>query len=369
MMRIAYISLHWPRLRSSGVGKKIYRQINAWQDLGYTPRFFMHTTRYDPVRELVPGEIFAFRLRDGIVGKLRGELDRMTAAQELVHAVKDFSPDIIYLRYGIYVYPIHRLAGLAPVVQEVTTNDLAQHKRLGRLYNTYNRLTRGIILKRTRGLVCLSRELANSSGIAAYQKPIKVIGDGIDLVHTQPLEAPNNDRPHLVFIGSPDAPWQGVDKLVLLANLIPDLSIHVIGYDRLDGFAVLPENLNLHGYLETDQYKKILAQMDLAISSLALHRIGMNESSPLKTRECLAYGLPTILPYVDTDLHDLDSDFLLKIPNTEDNVRTHADSIRDFAYRMRGLRADREILVPRIDSRYKELARLSFFDKIARNSA
>jgi hypothetical protein len=279
-----------------------------------------------------------------------------------------YKPDVIYLRYGMYVYPIHQLASIAPVIEEITTNDLTQHKRLGHFYNIYNRLTRGIILQRTSGLVCLSRELANSPGIAAYKKPIEVIGDGVDLSHTQPLKAPNNKCPHLVFIGSPDAPWQGVDKLVLLANRMPDLSIHIIGYERLDGFAALPDNLSLHGYLDTDQYKKILAQMDVAISSLALHRIGMKESSPLKTRECLAYGLPIILPYVDTDLHDLDCDFILKIPNTEDNVKTHVELIRDFAYRMRGMRADRETLMSRIDSKQKELIRLSFFDKIARNS-
>jgi hypothetical protein len=108
--------------------------------------------------------------------------------------------------------------------------------------------------------------------------------------------------------------------------------------------------------------------MDLAISSLALHRIGMNESSPLKTRECLAYGLPVILPYVDTDLHDLNCDFILEIPNTEDNVKNHADRIRDFAYRMRGRRADRDILLSRIDSKQKELRRLSFFRKIVQGS-
>jgi hypothetical protein len=275
---------------------------------------------------------------------------------------------VIYLRYGMYVFPIHRLASIAPVVEEITTNDLAQHKRLGHFYSIYNRLTRGLILQRTHGLVCLSRELASSPGIAVYQKPIVVIGDGVDLGKTRPLKAPGNQRPHLVFIGSPDAPWQGVDKLVLLANLLPDLTFHIVGYDHLDGWIALPANFVLHGYLETRQYENILEQMDLAISSLALHRIGMNESSPLKTRECLAYGLPVILPYVDTDLHDLNCDFILEIPNTEDNVKNHADRIRDFAYRMRGRRADRDILLSRIDSKQKELRRLSFFRKIVQGS-
>lgn len=363
-MRIAYVSLHWSRTATSGVGKKIVRQINSWTLAGHEVQLFMHGQSREVGASLIPGEVFFYSES----GRLVGEWARMLAARRLLSAVKLYNPDVIYLRYGMYVFPIHRLASIAPVIEEVTTNDLTQHKRLGHLYSIYNRLTRGIILRRTSALVCLSRELANSPGIATYQKPIKVIGDSVDLAHTQPLKAPNNKRPHLVFIGSPDAPWQGVDKLVVLANLVPELSIHIIGYNRLDGFSVLPDNLTLHGYLETNQYKKILAQMDVAISSLALHRIGMNESSPLKTRECLAYGLPIILPYVDTDLHNLDCDFIMKIPNTEDNVKTHADLIRDFAYRMRGIRVDREMLVSRIDSAQKELARLSFFDEIVRNS-
>jgi len=63
-------------------------------------------------------------------------------------------------------------------------------------------------------------------------------------------------------------------------------------------------------------------------------------------------------------LDDLDCDFLLKIPNKEDNIQTHGEAIHEFAYRMRGHRADREILLRRIDSHPKEVMRLSFFKEI-----
>ena len=364
-MRIGYVSLHWPRTRHSGVGKKIARQISAWRAQGHEVRFFMHLHDYEPCNDLIEGDIFPYTVR----GKLLTEWERIGAAAQLVRAVDAFQPDLIYFRYSIYVYPIHHLASIAPLIEEMTTNDITQHKRLGLPYSLYNRLTRGIILKRTSGLVCLSRELANSPGLSVYAKPTRVIGDSIDLAQTEPLEAPNNQQPHLVFIGSPDAPWQGVDKLAVLADLLPDLKFHIIGYDHLDGVPALPENLTLHGYLDSGRYKAILAQMDLSISSLALHRIGLNESSPLKTRECLAYGLPMILPYVDTDLDDLDRDFILKIPNQEDNIQTHAQSIRDFAYQMRGRRVDRDVLVSRIDSKSKEMTRLAFFTEILGRSA
>jgi len=364
-MRIAYVNLNWPRTRNSGVGKKILRHISEWRALGHDVRFFMHTSDYEPRTDLIEADIFPFAVR----GKLITEWERVRAATQLVRAVEAFRPDLIYLRYSMYVYPVHRLASIAPLVEEMTTNDVTQHTGLGVLLSFYNRLTRGLLLRRVSGLVCLSKELADSPSLTVFAKPTRVIGDSIDLETIQPLEAPNNDHPHLVFIGTPGAPWQGVDKLHVLAGLLPGLTFHVIGYDTLNGITDLPKNLILYGYLNTDQYKSVLAQMDLAISSLALHRIGLDQSSPLKTRECLAYGLPLILPYADTDLDDLECDFMLKIPNNEDNIRTHAGLIRDFAYKMRGRRANRGVFAVRIDSKYKEVERLSFFNEILARSA
>lgn len=358
-MRIAYISLHWPRTLISGVGKKIVRQTSAWAAAGHEVQFFMHSVHREMEAPLIPGEYFFYP--EG--GRLKGEWERILAARRLLDAVKLYQPDIIYLRYGMYVYPIHRLALIAPLVEEITTNDLIQHEGLGTIYSLYNRLTRRIILRRTSGLVCLSNELAGSPFNAVFHKPTRVIGDGIDMENMQPLPAPNNLQPQLVFIGSPGSLWQGVDKLPSLAQTFPDLGIHVVGYDHIDGVNLLPENMKLHGYLKTEEYKKVLAGMDCAIGSLGLHRINLNESSPLKTRECLALGLPMVLPYKDTDLDDLECDFLLKIPNKEDNIQTYAQAIHDFAYQMRGRRVERGQIL-NLDQTGKESRRLSFFKEL-----
>jgi len=94
----------------------------------------------------------------------------------------------------------------------------------------------------------------------------------------------------------------------------------------------------------------------------------MEEACPLKTRECLAYGLPMVLPYADTDLKYLDADFLLKIPNKEDNIQSHGQAIHDFAYRMRGWRVDRD-QITLIDQVAKEAERIRFFEEIISNTA
>lgn len=361
-MRIAYVSLHWPRTRISGVGKKIVRQISAWTAAGHEVQLFMHSVQPIMDAPLIAGEYFFYP--EG--GRMKGEWGRIHAARRLLDAVRLYQPDVIYLRYGMYVYPIHRLALIAPLVEEITTNDLIQHEGLGMIYSLYNRLTRKIILRRTSGLVCLSNELANFPFNAVFQKPTRVIGDGIDMENIQPLPAPNNYQPQLVFIGSPGSLWQGVDKLPFLAQVFPDMGIHVIGYDHIEGVNSLPENMKLYGYLKLEEYKKVLAGMDCAIGSLGLHRIKLSESSPLKTRECLALGLPMVLPYKDTDLDDLECDFLLKIPNKEDNIQTHAQAIRNFAYRMRGMRVDRSQII-KLDQTGKESDRIDFFTKITQS--
>jgi hypothetical protein len=363
-MRIAYISLHWPRTRDSGVSKKIQGQVESWRSMGYEACFFMHTSRHEPVSELIEAEVFPY----DVDGKFQTEINRSCAAQAMVKAVRSFQPDIIYLRYGMYVYPAHRLMTIAPVVEEINTNDLTQHEGLGRIYSVYNRLTRGIFLRRVRGLITVSRELAVSPAFTSFHKPTRTIANGIDLASFQPLPAPSNAVPRLVFIGSPGYLWHGVDKLVDLALRFPDIQLDVIGYDKVPGFETLPPNLVLRGYLTSQDYQKVLANADVAVSSLALHQIQLGEASPLKSRECLAFGLPLILAYADTDLDDLDCDFLLKIPNKEDNIQTHGEAIREFAYRMRGRRADRDKLFGRIDSHHKEEMRLSFFKEILREA-
>jgi len=361
-MRIASISLHWPRTRDSGVGKKLDRQVKTWQAGGQEARLFMHTNNTAPLSALVPAEVFLY----DSAGLLGTELNRSRAARRLLNAVRAYRPDVIYLRLGMYVYPIHELAQIAPLVGEVNTNDLTQHEGLGKIYAFYNRLTRGLVLRRLDGLVTVSRELANSPAFTIYHKPTCVIANGIDLENFIPLNAPINSAPRLAFIGNPGYLWHGVDKLVNLARLIPDVHLDIIGYDSLPGFEALPGNLHLHGYLSAGEYQRILGRAEAAISSLGLHRIGLEEASPLKSRECLALGLPLVLAYIDTDLRDAQVDFLLMIPNKEDNIQTHAQAIRDFAYQMRGKRVERAKIAS-LDQSVKESERLKFFEDIIKS--
>ena len=106
----------------------------------------------------------------------------------------------------------------------------------------------------------------------------------------------------------------------------------------------------------------------MACGTLALHRKDMDEACTLKEREALAYGLPVILAYHDSDLSEVTLDTILKIPNTENNVIENYERIRKFAYDMLGRRVDIEKVYPYFDQREKEQSRLEFFQKILDNS-
>ncbi len=363
-MRIAYVSLHWPRTIHSGVGKKIAAQIGAWRAAGNEVTLFLHSHTIENASDLLPGVIELYECKSGFAGKILTEINRNKALARLIVKIRAYQPDIIYLRFNVYAYPLQRIFRGAPVIIEAVTNDVQQHETLGKFYALYNRLTRRITLKRCSGIVCISYELATLPAFKGYHKPMIVVGDGIDLSKYPIIPAPHNSQPHLVFIGSPGNAWHGVEKLIPLAQQFPNLVIDVVGYDHIEGLLTPPANLVLHGYLKTELYQQVLATADAAISSLSLHSIGMEESSPLKTRECVAMGIPIILPYRDTDLDAFDHPCILKIPNTPDNVQTHAEEIAQFVSLMMGKRLDDPQIRRSIDSQYKESQRLDFFHKI-----
>ena len=367
-MRIAYISLHWPRTVASSVGQKIARQMASWRAAGHEVSFFSHMHTMKEEQELVRGKYFVYAQHHGLVGRIRTEFSRMHAAKELVEAVKAYQPELIYLRWSMYVYPIHRLMDIAPVVVEINTNDVEEHRLLGALPNIYNRLTRGLLLGGAVGHIYPTEEIRCLSAFRKFHKSSVVVTNGLDLSSTPYYPAPKNRQPHLVFIGTPHMPWHGVDKLAALAKNFPTLIIDILGISEIPGIDTLPENLRLHGYLRGVEYENILARADAAIGTLALHRKGMNEAAALKVRDCVARGIPCILPYIDTDLSELESEFFLQIPNKEDNIQTHGKAIHDFVFAMRGRRVPRELIFERIDISVKEAQRLEFFQRVIEES-
>lgn len=355
-MKIAYAGLHQQaQYILGGVGNKILTQVRLWQEAGHQARLFLHS----PDTFTLPNtSVFSFARKRGFPSQ---EVSRSRMLAEMISAIKSWQPDVIYLRYSRYAWPLQQLFNVAPVVMELNTVDLQEYKLRGKLIAAINRLTRGIMLSRAAGLVAVSREIADRPENTRWKTPITVIANGVNLDDFSPLPAQPQTRPAVAMVSSPNLPWHGVEKLSSLALRYPDLDVHIIGYAEKDwSDNHLPQNIHLHGWMQRPDIELILKISDAACGTLALHIKGMDEASPLKVREALAYGLPVILAYKDTDLKSLQSDYILQIPNTPDNIESHATQIYEFIRRMQGRRIPRSEIVQLIDQRQKEVQRLDF---------
>jgi len=212
------------------------------------------------------------------------------------------------------------------------------------------------LFRRAAGLVTVTEELAEH--YRPWGSPVAVVPNGILLADLPQPAAPNNPTPRLVFLGHPRMPWHGVDKMVLLAQQNPTWQFDLVGDFTFGVSGEMPSNVRCHGPLECSLYAPILAEADVALGTLALERKQMAEASPLKVREYLAFGLPTILGHRDSDFPD-DAWFLLRLPSTPQNVADHLGEIGEFVKRMRGRRVPRSEIA-HLDLRHKERRRLEF---------
>lgn len=341
----------------SGVMKKIVGQVTVWQQMEIDARIFAYTSS-SKVWERIPRDSFESVTRGGLA-------TRLIRVARLVRRIIGWRPDLVYMRQGFYYPPLEYLMRRIPVILEVNTLDVQEaHLFLGGVKRSYYLATRNRLLRNAAGLVCVTQEIART--FADLSVPIAVIPNGIDLNVYPSLEAPLNPSPRLVFIGHEwDAgamlsyKYGGIDKILRIAKAFPNWTFDIVGY-RSQG-ENLP-NVRFAGHLSRSEYEKIMVSADVAIGTLGLHVIGMNEACPLKVREYLAYGIPTIIGYQDADFPD-GAPFLLCLPNTPDNVDKNLDKIEAFVLSWRGRRVPRSE-IEHLDLRVKEKQRIAFMKEV-----
>jgi hypothetical protein len=368
-MRIAYIALHIEdKIFRGGVGTKISTQVRLWREFGNQVEMFYLSPTETQNKEHKTYS-FSPSINKPLLRLVSREFNRSQALRRLINDVAQYHPDIIYLRYGLFTLPLQYLYNIAPVVVEINTNDVDEYRLRGQFYYWLNRITRNITLGKAAGFISVSHEIAQSPHNQIYRKPTLVTANGIDLEQYDPLPAPNNSTPVLAMAVSPGLKWHGIDKIRNLALLCPDIHFSIIGYRENDFENRNPSNMRFCGFVERQQVKNILATADVAIGTLSLYKNNMEEASPLKVREALALGLPVIIGYKDTDLSDLNTDMILRLPNTENNVSDNVEKIRQFAYEMIGKRIDRELIYSRIDIHTKEKEKLAFLRSLTNENS
>ena len=359
-MRIAYM-VHLNMGRDSGVFKKIVSQVQEWVKIAEVKVFLI--TRMplvaESLKEQINCDLALYKYMDGLVGYP----SRISTFKKAVTDIIAWDPDVIYTRQDYYYPPVKRLATMKPLIIEINTNDIKEIWKYSKLQCVYHFMTRDFVLSKASGFVFVCSELAELQQYKKYNKPYAVIGNGYPMDGIEPFLPTDTEIIKLVFIGQSGCPWHGVDKIACLAKLCPEWQFELIGISRAELGQDLPVNLHLHGKLGNAQYAQILQSSDCAIGTMALHRKGMTEASPLKVREYLAYGLPVIIGYKDTDFPN-GAPFLLELPNCEDNIASNIQLIKNFVHQWKGRRVPREEIL-HLSAEQKEAKRLAFFRQIA----
>jgi glycosyltransferase involved in cell wall biosynthesis len=355
-MRIAYFA-HVNGGPGTGVYQKIVGQLGRWRAEGHDVRLFLFTRDEAFLASGMPG--------DPIVGCHQGPASRLRVTAELVGRIRRFDPDVVYWRQSLFYPAALRLPRRAALIIEIQTDDLREFALGSRARSGYHRLTRGVLLRRAQALVFVTPELANGSTYQGYPASRHVITNGIDLDAYPELPAPRNDSPHLAFVGSAGMRWHGVDKLVALAEARPGWHFDIVGYDAPSEAS--GSNMTYHGISSRAEVLAVLAGADVAVASLALHRIGMQQGSTLKMREYLAVGTPVIYAASDPDVDGI-VPHTLRIANTETGVIDGLDAIDEFVHRVNGHRIPREA-VAHVHTERKERERLAMFQEVLRSTA
>lgn len=285
-------------------------------------------------------------------------------------ALQYIKPDLVYSRYAMPVPGLsHIFSSMSPYIIEINSDDLIEYSLKSKIIGFYNRILRKQFICAAKGLCFISQELKDSSSFDWYQRDQVVISNSIDCASYQFKEETLNDKVNLCFIGSPHQSWHGLDKVAVMAELFPGWLFHVIGPTRDEFIKEAGEpthNIVFHGYLNGEKAKEIVGQMDVGISTMALHRIQLNEASPLKSRQYLAQGIPFIAAYKDTDMGE--EPFVLSLPNCENNVEPYKKTIESFvlsAYKNCTLRwLARAYANDVLDVGVKEQARLEFMKRV-----
>jgi hypothetical protein len=356
-MNIAYIA-HWNLNQESGVLKKILTQMRIWIAAGHQAKLFA----LSPAGDFWPG-IGDIQVERIVSPRFRTHLLR---TRQLVQRVINWKPDLVYLRFSYYYPGMQELSQRLPVIAEINTDDVSESASgLDKKIYIYHLITRRHFLMSARAFVCVTHEIAER--YAKFPGARLVSSNGIDLSRYAQLPAAQNLTPRLVFMGTPGQAWHGLDKIEWLARRRQDWQFDVIGPSvSITDRSNLP-NLTYHGELNRQQYESILAPADVAIGTLALHRKEMNEACPIKVREYLAYGIPTLIGYQDTDF-PTPRPFLLQIANTPDNVEKNLDKINGFVDAWKGKRLPPQEIA-HLDVTAKEEIKLRFFSEIISNNA
>lgn len=364
-MKIAYV-VNDDITQNSGVINKIQQQIRIWKDEGHT--VFVYSLSATGETSLIEDGVIVGQKVSGSYFKVF--FNYFKKVFSLKKVLQEYNPDIIYMRSLLYWPFLISAIKNFPYIIEINSSDVNELKIAKSKYYFFNQLTRNFLFQNATAFISVSKELMTFPEYQKFRKPYLVIGNGINISAIKHKRQQTHQNPKIIFVGSPNQTWHGLDKLYILCKKLTDFEFVIVGPSEIEltniGWNLESlNNVNVTGYINQDDVEKIIADCNIGISTLALHRNNMTEASPLKSRQYLAQGLAMIVGYDDTDISN-ENEFILDIGNYENNVIDNLDKIQTFCRNsiIISPRKIQDFATNNLDVTTKEKQRLKFFYKV-----
>ncbi|MHA1381237.1 MAG: glycosyltransferase [Candidatus Helarchaeota archaeon] len=142
----------------------------------------------------------------------------------------------------------------------------------------------------------------------------------------------------LIFMGNTFQKWQGLEKFinkVIMDNnwFYNNCELHILGTTDKKFIVFVTKNyldnlIFIHGFLEGQKKREILAQMDVGVGVMSLSEKNLSQATPIKIAEYLYSGLPVIIGYCDPRLSGKLS-FVLRI-NIDERPEKLQSMVNEF---------------------------------------
>jgi hypothetical protein len=246
--------------------------------------------------------------------------------KKLVEKVLQSDTEIVYVRRELWHPSYCSLMRGRATIAEINTLERSEFKlTMSLARRMYAAVTARFWRIYPAGFISVTHELAAAA--VPRNKPKAVISNGIAGPRRRNNSVP--EGPHLFFSCTGSFAWHGIDKFVTMARMFPDWQFSFAGELPRELHRALPSNFKHHGQLSAEEADRLLESANIGVGTLALHRKAMNEACPLKLRSYLAFGLPSIIAYRDTDFTG-NFPFIGQISNTEHNITAEKGKISRF---------------------------------------
>ncbi len=301
-MKILVLCYEYPPIGGGG-GRAAQSIAEALEARGHEVRVQTAGMSHLPARETIRGvEIFrtpSFRRREDTCAVHEMGLFVATSFLPTLRHIARWQPDVIHAHFamptGLLAWVAHWVTGV-PYVLTAHLGDVpgALPQDTDTLFKMIDPIARRV-WQQAAAVTAVS-EFVSELAVAAYDRPVEKILNGIDLADRPEKPVPAGSPPHLLFIGRFN-PQKNllflIDALARLRDL--DWTITVIG-DGPQMLAVrerlaetgLQERARVTGWLKTPEVHAILREADALVMPSSV------EGMPVAAVEALKFGLAIV---------------------------------------------------------------------------